>query len=587
MKKLVSLLTASALTLGLAGCGDLEKDPKGALTEDQVTAPEQIDQLVIASYAFLGNDHYTIPHSFWATGNLRSGDAHKGGNGPGDIFYYHALSMYTPLIPDMASYPPDFMDINGNMWERFYAAISRTNAALNAVAEAELNNKAEVQSELRFVRGIFYFWLKIHYKHIPYIDETVSVDEIMQISNADLTDQQLWEKIAGDFEFAAANLPENQNDVGRANKYSAQAFLAKVRLFQAYEQNDQNEVVNINKDLLNQVVSLVDSIEASGKYQLNDDFAKNFLHEFENSKESVFAIQRSIDDGTPDGKGNFAFALNGPQINMDVYYGCCGFHIPTDNLVNAFKVDLSGLPMFDSYNDELYQQNSDIVDPRLDSTVGMVGKPFKYDPNLIVEESWARDANNYGTYVSMKELEIPECNCLSKNGPFTISSLNTDLIRYSDVLLWKAEALIQLDRWDEALPIINKIRQRAQDSIARFQRPDLTKTEIGGSAEYRVGLYTAFANKEEAFTALRWERRLEFAMEGFRFFDLVRWGVAAQTINGYLTVEKTRKPYLAGDPEKTTDDAFFVKGKHEYMPIPQEQINLSQQGAVYIQNAGY
>lgn len=587
MKKLASLLTASALALGMSACGDLDKNPKGALTEEQVTAPEQIDQLVIASYAFLGNDHYTIPHSFWATGNLRSGDAHKGGNGPGDIFYYHALSMFTPLIPDMASYPPDFADINGNMWERFYAAISRTNAALKAVASTELTNKAQVQSELRFVRGIFYFWLKIHYKHIPYIDETVSVDEIMQISNADLTDQQLWNKIADDFEFAAANLPEDQDDVGRANKYSAQAFLAKVRLFQAYEQNEQNEVVNINTDLLNQVVSLVDSIEASGKYSLNDDFAKNFLQEFENSNESVFAIQRSIDDGTPDGKGNFAFALNGPQVNMDTFYGCCGFHIPTDNLVNAFKVDLNGLPMFDAFNDELYQRSSDIVDPRLDSTVGMVDKPFKYDANLVVAESWARDANNYGTYVSMKELELPDCNCLSKNGPFTISSLNTDLIRYSDVLLWKAEALIQLDRWDEALPIINQVRQRAQDSIAKFQNANGSKTEIGASAEYRVGLYTAFANKDEAFRALRWERRLEFAMEGFRFFDLVRWGVAAETINGYLEVEKTRKPYLAGDPENATDDAFFVKGKHEFMPIPQEQINLSKQGKAYIQNAGY
>lgn len=585
MKRLTKLISATVIAASLTACGgDLDDvNPKGVLTEEQVTQPENVDGLVVAAYAFLGNDHYTVPHSFWSTGNLRSGDAHKGGNGPGDIFYYHALSMFTPLVPDMSSFPPDLQDLSGNMWERFYAAVSRANAALTAVAGSELSNKSEVQAELRFIRGIFYFWLKIHYKHVPYIDETMTPDDIKQVGNRDLTDQELWGKIVADFRFAAENLPETQQQVGRANKYSAQAFLAKTLLFKAYEQNDQHQVININSDHLNEVVSLVDSIEASGQYALNDDFGKNFLQEFENSSESVFAIQRSIDDGSQDGKGNFAFALNGPQINMDIYYGCCGFHVPTDNLVNAFKVDINGLPAFDSYNDDTYQIASDIVDPRLDHTVGMDNKPFKYDPNLIHDESWARDANNYGSNTSMKELELPSCNCLSKNGaadfkPFTISSLNTDLIRFADVLLWKAEALIELDSWDEALPIINRIRERANNSTDM-----LNSASVG----YKVGTYSGFANKDEARRALRWERRLELALEGHRFFDLVRWGIAAETLNDYFSVEKTRRPYLAGNPDNPSDDAKFVAGKHEYLPIPQEQVVLSRQGTTYIQNSGY
>jgi hypothetical protein len=94
---------------------------------------------------------------------------------------------------------------------------------------------------------------------------------------------------------------------------------------------------------------------------------------------------------------------------------------------------------------------------------------------------------------------------------------------------------------------------------------------------YNVGLYASFANKDEARRALRWERRLELGQEGHRFFDLVRWGVAKETIDEYLQVERVRKPYLT--------EANFVKGRDEYLPIPQQQINLS--GGLYEQLPGY
>ena len=569
MNKIKTLFTAATLALSLASCGDSDLDvaPSGVLTEEQVSNSENVDALIIAAYSYLGNDHYTAPNFLWPTGNLRAGDAHKGGNGPGDIFAYHALSLYQPIVPDMESFPPDLIDLNNKKWVRNYTGISRANSALAVIANAPeaIENSAAKQSELRFIRSIFYFDLKIHHKHIPWIDETMTQDQILSATNRELNDQELWDRIAADFEFAANNLPQTQEDVGRASALSAKAYLAKTLLYQAYEQNELHQVININKDKLVKVVALVDEIEEAGVYGLFDDYANNFLFESENGKESVFAIQRSLNDGSPDGRGSWPSALNAPMAGG---FGCCGFHVPTENFVNAFKTDQQGLPLFDSFNDFNYDMTTDSVDPRLDHTVAMEGKPFKYDDNLIHGgDSWARAPGIYGNFTAMKDLEHPDCSCRGENGPFPIFSLNTPLIRYADVLLWKAEALIELDRYDEALPIINRIRERAKHSTDRLHNASI----------YNIGLYASFGSKELARAALRFERRLELGLEGHRFFDLVRWGIAKETIDSYLAIEAVRKPYLV--------DAIFTKGKHEYLPIPNQQIILS--GGSYTQNPGY
>jgi tetratricopeptide (TPR) repeat protein len=569
-KKLLTMLALGALATGLVACKeDLSKSQKGTLSEEQITSNENLEGLVTATYSYLGNDHYTAPNFWWPTGDLRAGDAHKGGNGPGDIFAYHAMSIYSAIIPDMGSYPPDFIDLNNKKWVRNYTGISRANTALKALAnvtETEFSKKKIREAELKFIRAIFYFDLKVHHKHVPYIDETMDSEMVKTVSNMDLTDQQLWDKIASDFRFAAENLPLTQSEIGRANQLSAKAYLAKTLLFQAYEQDEFNAVVTINQAKLNEVVTLVEQIESENVYGLLDDFGYNFMHEFENSAESVFAIQRSHNDGSPDGRGSWASALNAP---LQGGFGCCGFHVPTENFVNSFKTSAQGLPLFDSYNINNYVTTTDSIDPRLDHTVAMQGKPFKYDTNLMITNAndWARAPAIYGNFISMKELEHPDCDCRMQNGPFPIFSMNTVLIRFSDVLLWKAEALIELDRYDEALPIINRIRARAADSTGM----------LNNFGVYNIGLYSAFADKDEARRALRWERRLELGQEGHRFFDLVRWGIAKETIDEYLQVERIRKPYL--------EEANFVKGRDEYLPIPQQQINLS--GGLYQQLRGY
>jgi hypothetical protein len=156
------------------------------------------------------------------------------------------------------------------------------------------------------------------------------------------------------------------------------------------------------------------------------------------------------------------------------------------------------------------------------------------------------------------------------------SSKNTDIIRYADVLLWKAEALIELGRQNEALPIINDIRQRAHNSTGMLM--DVSGFPV---SNYKMDTYKPGINctwtQDFARKALRWERRMEFAMEGIRFFDLVRWGIAAEYINNYFATEKTKREYLR--------DGYFTKNRNEYFPIPQKQIDFSK--GLYKQNPGW
>lgn len=577
MKNIATITLLSAILLLASSCGDdfLEVQPQGVISDDALNTPENIEGLVVAAYAMLGNDHYSVPNQLWPWGDLRAGDAYKGGDGPADIANYHAMEVFSTLQPDMRAYAPAALgDLNDKKWTRLYTSVSRANNALrrlNAIPESEYPLKNTRIAEMRFLRGQYYFDLKILYKHIPWVSENDSPLDIEQLSNTDLSDAQLWENIIAEFQFAADNLPATQSDKGRPTKFTAEAFLAKALLYAAYEQDDNNQVTNINQQKLEKVVSTIDEVIASGTYALETDYANPFLWEHENGPESVWAIQRSHDDGTATGMIDFSAMLNAP---MSTEFGCCWFHIPSQNLVNSFKTTANGVPDFDNYNNSDLNTSVNTVDPRLDHTVAQPGKPWKYEPSLIYTEAeWARQPGIYGPFSSLKENVSPSCECFEQLPPFMGSSKNTILIRYADVLLWKAEALIELGRQNEALPIINEIRLRAKNST------DLLKFANGSPvSNYKVEPYSsADWTQDFARKALRYERRLEFAMEGHRFFDLVRWGIAAQTLDSYFTIEKTKRDYL--------NDALFQSGKHEYLPIPQQQINLS--GGKYVQNPGY
>ena len=560
-KKYLSLLAACSFLF--AGCSDfLDMNPNGILDEESVSGVEQLDKLVISAYSMLGNDHYDIPFNLWPYGNVRSDDAYKGGRDESDIQDFHFYETSSNITANFGE--PD------GLWYNCYIAMSRANNALrslNNVSEQDFPNKKIRIGECRFIRGHFYFLLKVLFKSIPYIDETVAIEDYGTISNIALSNDELWQKIADDFKAAYDNLPESQGtDVGRANKYSAAAYLAKTYLYKAYRQDEKHNVTEINAEDLKQVLTFSNEVMSSD-YGLEDDFAYNFLPgSYENGKESLFAIQHSTDDGTLYGRLNFSDALNVPMK----FSGSCDFQKPSQNLVNAYKT-VNGLPEFSDYNKADYNANTDKVDPRLYHTVALPGVPYKYDKKNIFDESWTRNKAVYGLYSSLKEnvaLNDPSSVLID---PFRANTKNKIVIRYADVVLMRAEALIELDREKEALPLINEIRERAKKSTGL----------IDYAENMDIALYVDNVNcnwtKPYAREALRWERRLELAMESQRFFDLVRWGIADSVINTFYKEEAPKRTYY--------EDAHFEKNRAEYVPIPQQQINFSKQ--VYKQNYGY
>lgn len=563
-------LTALFITgvLFLGSCKKaLDYKPTGVLSSTDLTSPTAIEGLVTAAYAAIGNGDMIGPiYSKWAYGSVRSDDAYKGGGGTGDVGEIDAMEHYNLVTPSMDAFV-------SRTWKNLFKSISRANVALRAVnslSEADFPNKKKRLAELHFLRAHSYFTMKLFYKNIPIFDENASDEDILKTSN-DLSNNESWNKIAADFQYAIDNLPETQPELGRANKYAAQAYLAKLRLYQAYEQDDKHKVININKTRLQEVVTLTQAVISSGKYSLSSDIADNFLPETENGPESVFAIQFSINDGTTTGRLNFEDGLNYPHGAPQ--YGCCGFHAASQNLVNAHTTDPNGLPNFETFNNGIADLSTATVDPRLDHTVGIDGHPYKYDNTKPFSNSWVRDPGVYGNFHTMRNQQLATSPSYNKLGPFMGSAKNYDVLRYDDILLMQAEAYIELDQPDRALPLINQIRTRAAASTGKLKKADGTFPSKYNIKEYTSANWT----KDYARKALQWERRLEFATEGDRFFDLVRWGIAEPVLNSYIAVEKVRRPFLA--------TAKFTAGRDEYLPIPQSEITFTK--GLYKQNPGY
>ena len=549
----------------------LDLAPKGVVTEALLSTPDNAEKMVISAYAAQGNERYYLrPLSPWPYGDLRGGDAYKGGAGVGDLPEWNIAETFVNMTTDEGGV--------AGKWEIEYQCISRANQALAILSKVDYPSKTARIAEMRFLRANNFFWLKLNFRYVPWLDETIPVADYNKVGN-NLTDEQLWAKINADFQFAVDNLPAVNSDgaVGRPTKYAAKAYLAKALLYQAYEQNGTNQVVSINKTKLAQVLPLCDDVLQNSGRSLFTDFGDNFQCETQNGVESIWAIQFSHNDGTQKGRINGTNEVCYPMVKE---YGCCGFHSPSQNLVNAFRT-VNGLPDFDNYNKidngGAARVKRYTIDPRLLHTVAMDSLPYKYKPDFVFDgTTWTRQPESYGRFMSMKETVIYDCACYQPVNPWKSDSKNRDVIRVDDVMLWKAEALIQLDRQAEALPLINGLRNRAARSTGKLV--DLNKQPTGN---FDVRPYVDGVNctwtKDFALKALQWERRLELACEGFRAYDLMRWGIMAETMNAYFDGERSRRSHLA--------NARFTKGRDEYLPIPKSQIDLSRN--LYKQNVGY
>ena len=568
MKKILySVLTVLAL-VGTTSCSDFLDDqkPQGVLDSDMVKEPSNVDNLVISAYAvFTTAEDVNSSFSMWNF-DVRSDDAYKGGNGTSDGDVFHQLEIEQGVLTTN-------WNIN-DMWVRLYNCISRVNSAISVLETTSdsYQLKAQRLGEMKFLRAYAHFLLKRLYKNIPFImDANLKQEDYNTLSNTEFNNDEGWQQIINDVEYAYSVLPVKQTDKGRPSKAAAAAFLTKAYLYKAYRQDDpsSNQVTSINREDLLKVIEYSNpDIYSAGGFDLEADFHNNFRPEtqYENGVESIWAMQYSINDGTL----NWSYGLIVPNI-PGVTDGGCDFYKPSQNLVNAYRTDADGHPFIDTFNNKDYDLTQD-ADPRLFLTVGLTGLPYEFNSKYMMDASstWSRSNGLYGYYVTLKQNVDPDCGYMVK-GSWWGTPMNRIVFRYADVLLERAEAYAQLNETGEAIKLVNKIRLRAKQSTGMIAN---YPSDYG--VKFNISTYNGSYSQEDALKIVKMERRLEMGMESERFFDLVRWGEAEKVLNKYFA-EETNNCSIYGD-------AHFTANKNEYLPIPFSQVAASD--GHYTQNIG-
>lgn len=571
---LASLLVAG--TLAMSSCDDFldHQKPQGTLDDSQVNAPERVDNLVISAYAvFISAEDINSSFSMWNY-DVRSDDAYKGGQTESDGDVFHQLEVEQGVLTTNWNI--------SDMWVRLYNCISRVNTALaqlDKVDAASFPLKAERIAEMKFLRAYGHFLLKRLYKNIPFVtDHSLTIEQYNELSNRTYSNDEGWQLIIDDLMEAYSTLPVRQADKGRPTKAAAAAFLTKVYMYKAYHQDnaESNQVTSISHDDLLKAVEYSDpAIYDAGGYALEPDYHNNFRPEpqYENGVESIWAMQYSSNDGTKYGNLNWSYGLIPPCI-PGVIDGGCDFYKPSQNLVNAFRTGSDGLPLIDTFNQQNYDKAKDYADPRLFLTVGIPGLPYEFNSKYIMDKTstWSRSNGLYGYNVTLKQNVDPDGGYLVK-GNWYGTSENRIVFRYADVMLERAEALVQLNdgRINEAISLVNQLRTRAKQSLGVISNYE---TDYG--VRLNVQTYSGTYSQDEALKIVKMERRLEMGMECERFFDLVRWGEAADVLNKYYAEEAADCAIYK--------DAHFTKDKNEYLPIPFSQISASN--GHYTQNIG-
>ena len=586
------------LLLGTIVCGILiftackkflNKPPLGTLSPEVMATEKGVQGLLIGAYSLVdgegaAGDGFASGASNWILGGVTGDDAYKGSD-PTDVAEAAPMEQWVSLTPTNGAIP--------QKWKVCYSGAQRCNDVLNTLAIStgiSATKATQITAQARFLRAFYHFELRKIFGHIIYADETVNPTNL-NVSNS----TEVWPKIEADLTFAVANLPATWGtDKGRANLWAAKALLAKVYMFQ----NKFSTAYPILQDII------ANGKTAGGaKYALMPHLYSNFNPAQKNSTESVFAAQTSVKDNSSvdwggDPNGNYGDILNFPYTGGPG--ACCGFYNPSQDLANAYKTDALGLPLPDTYQNGLPVSDPTTpyvgtLDPRIDLTMGRPGIPYLDWGLMPAGDAWIRNPVNDGHFSPKKNVYAASQKDAFTDvgsaywGPTELVANNVNIIRFADVILWAAECAADANDLTAARTYVNLIRARAADATgwvyktSTYDAPTATyATQTTPASNYLIGLYTVpFVDKAEAIKAVRFERRLELAMEGQRFFDLVRWGIAATTVNTFIAREKAQRPL------KLT--ANFVAGKNEYMPIPQSEIdNMNSDGTIrLVQNPGY
>lgn len=588
--KYISYLTlTTGLLLTGVSCSDsfLDTPPPGTYSDASLQNLKGVEGMLISTYAALDGSYFESwdnnyfnqvgGASNWVWGSIKAGDAYTGTE-PSDGIDQKPVERH------------ETQPSNGtllNKWRGSYDGVAHANQTLRtfygAVASGEISDPAtmaRIEGEARFLRAHFHFEVQKVFGVPAYVGETVTNEQLNSVQN----DHAIWPEIEADLQFAYDNLPETQSSAGRANKWAAGAYLAKVYMFQA-KWTEALALLNVVKN---------GKTTKGNAFALTAKYSDNFKTSAEaGNTESIFAYEASALDGTI-ANGNYENTLNQPHGSSAQFAGCCGFFQPSYSMVNSFKVDGSGLPLFDTYNDsDLLSDEGKLssdaftpdattpVDPRLDWTVGRRGIPY-LDWGVHPGNNWIRQVANGGPFSPIKNvpyLSDKGGTAASVDWGFTSNATNVKIIRYADVLLWLAECEAEVGSLANAVGYVNQVRTRAANAAGFVQ---------GSPANYQIGNYVSFASKAEALKAIRFERKLEFGMEGHRFFDLVRWhnaSLAGKTalafdIVAYLNGKDYLLKELGANHKRNHLLGATMTLKYRYEPLPEYVTTQTTVGGV-------
>jgi hypothetical protein len=612
-RKRNQLMIGMAVVMAVAGityaCKDfLNTTSQGTLDETSLANRTGVEGLLIAAYRSLdcsssSAGSWGCAASNWVWGSVTSGDAYKGSN-LGDQQPINDIETYLWSVGEADDY------IN-QKWAQVFEGVSRANATLRLLDKVVAEKPTEIPTaDANSIRGEATF-LRAHYEfeayrmwgNVPYYHET---DTDFRLSNQGV---DVIGNILSDLDAAIALLPAVARDKGRASSWTAKAYKGRVQVYAGQYAA---------------ALTTLREVQATGPFALETSFDHVWTGnaQYENGPETILAFQASVKDGEPSGwNSNWGERLNFPHEGS--HFGCCGFHQPSQNLVNFFAVDANGLPLAltdpnwnantPAYRDTNFVGGitSQPVDPRLDFTVGRDRTPYKNWG--LHNRTWIRDASYSGPYSTKKNVQEDGVDAENNVGwqATQTNDVNIHIFRYADMLLLLAEAEVEAGVLENARTIVNQIRARAgqtaqgcghaasavAESLLVLAYPtcavdDRTWYPMDQSptldslntpwATYKIGQYPGpWTDQAAARTAVRYERRLELAMEGQRFFDLRRWGAADTTINNYLSSETPRRGYLAL--------AAAYAARHNLYPIPSVQIQLSKVGTEerLVQNPGW
>jgi len=572
----------------------LNQTPAGVLAGSTLANKAGVDGLLIGAYSLLDGyysgqpgTNYGSGISNWTYGGVGADDAYKGSTTNDQAPDLPAIEQHAGI-----SLTNSYLE---SKWQVNYAGIQRANNVIQEVPLVTDGSEAgavgqNAIAEARFLRGVYHFELAKIWRNVPYVDET----ETYANGNYNVPNPgPIWDKIEADFAFAMTVLPKTQSMAGRANYYAAEAFLAKAYLYD----HKYAQAIPLLTDCIN------NGTTASGAKYALEPFNNNFNAATKNGPESVFAAQMSVNDGSNGQNDDAGDVLNFP--GGGTYTSCCGFNVPSYHLANAYKVDANGLPMFvidaatgyPTYDDvnlgndhgvaagTAYTPTAEAIDSRLDWTVGRRGIPY-LDWGLCGGEPWTR--GDLVPYTPKKNVfyEAAAASTTDNYGTWATnqgSANNYNIIRFADVILWRAEAEVQTGALAAAEADVNLVRSRAADPTGWVHTYiDNTKPQGGytstPAANYHVGLYSGqFAANGAAWAlaAVMCERQLEFGMEGQRFFDLQRQDGATGGPLGAGYMAGVLNTYYKSDTRianPVLSSAKFTTGRDEFYPIPQQEI---------------